>query len=419
LVNYANAGTNEVQFVMFTSPQSGSSMYTGGTVLNGSASSNGTAQWPIGVPGSNFPANNGTTPVNYYVYAILKNLPTDVNCRPFVVKVYTILPLPKFTAVAQPACIGDRTFDLKVTIQTAGTFKITLARQVASIGNGPLPSNIISTLSGAAGNGATTTISVPIADSTGFFVVVQDEATGCASVGNSGKPGIQDCNKKIDLALRKSIDKKVVQIGDLLTYTIKVWNESANNATGVAVNDNIATTVQFQAGSFVASRGSASISGNLITWNIGNIAANGDTVTLTYKVKATQEGVHFNTAQICKANEQDTDSTPCNDDDDEDDIDTECFTVPFKLCPGEAVEASVPAAYSNVVWYKVGTTAPIAQGNKVLFSEVGSYTFTTTNGVCPAEGCCPIIIQPGDNCCPEDLCIPFTIQKTKKAGKPL
>lgn len=107
---------------------------------------------------------------------------------------------------------------------------------------------------------------------------------------------VQDCNTKIDLALRKSIDKKIVQIGDLLTYTIKVWNESANNATGVSVNDNIATTVQFQAGTFVASRGSASISGNLITWNIGNIAANGDTVTLTYQVKATQERVHFNTA---------------------------------------------------------------------------------------------------------------------------
>jgi uncharacterized repeat protein (TIGR01451 family) len=229
----------------------------------------------------------------------------------------------------------------------------------------------------------------------------------------------QDCNKEIDLALRKSIDKKIVQIGDLLTYTIKVWNKSANAAAGVEVSDKIATTVQFQAGSFVTSRGTASISGNVITWNIGNIAAAGDTVTLTYKVKATQEGVHFNTAQICKANEKDTDSTPCNDDDDEDDTDTECFTVPFKLCPGEGVEASVPAAYTNVVWYKVGSTTPVAQGNKVLFSEVGSYTFTTTNGVCPAEGCCPIIIQPGDNCCPEDLCIPFTIKKTKKAGKPL
>ena len=408
-------GTNEVQFVMFTTPQSGSSMYSGGTVLNGSASGNGTAQWPVGLPGSQFPANNGTAPVNYYVYAILKNLPTDANCRPAVVKVYTVLPLPKFTAVAQPACIGDRTFDLKVTIQTVGTFKITLARNVASIGNGPIPTDIISTQSGAAGNGATTTISVPIADSTGFFVVVQDEATGCAGVGNSGKPIVQDCNKEIDLALKKTINKKVAKIGDLLTYTIKVWNESTNNATGVAVTDTIATTVQFQAGTFVAGRGSASITGNVISWNIGNIAANGDTVTLTYQVKATQEGVHFNTAQICKANEIDTDSTPCNDDEEEDDIDTECFSVPFKLCPGEKVEVRIPSKYTNVKWFKGATeVTSIAGQSVVLLDDVGSYTFTAINKTCLAEGCCPIIIEPGDNCCPVDLCIPFTIQKRKK-----
>lgn len=588
-VSYTNIGNNDIKFVMFTSPQSGSSMYSGGTVLNGSASNNGTAQWPVGLPGSQFPANNGTTPVNYYVYAILTNTPTDANCRPFVEKVYTVLPLPKFTAAAQPVCEGSNTFDVKVTIQTAGTFKITLARGIGSIGNGPIPQDVITTQTGAAGNGATTTLSVPISDTTGVVVIVQDEATGCASTGSSGKPVVskqpkwtltaqpscapdkqtysvtftvtgkngtikadkgiltgnnpytvtgvpsgatlkltdslsaickfdtlitgpncnctptsptiltpsftickgdtfptiratvvglaqvewfttptggspifiglnfkpagtatadivyyaqaritdpgclasvssprvtstiivQDCNKEIDLALRKSIDKKIVQIGDLLTYTIKVWNESDNNATGVAITDNIAATVQFQVGSFVPSRGTASIIGNVISWNIGNIAANGDTVTLTYQVKATQEGVHFNTAQICKANEKDTDSTPCNDDDDEDDIDHECFTVPFKLCPGEGVEASVPNNYSNVVWYKAGSTTPIAQGNKVLFSETGSYTFTTTNGICPSEGCCPIIIEPGDNCCPDDLCIPFTIKKTKKANKPL
>lgn len=588
-VSYANIGNNDIKFVMFTSPQSGSSMYSGGTVLNGSASGNGSAQWPVGIPGSQFPANNGTTPVNYYVYAILTNTPTDANCRPFVEKVYTILPLPKFTAAAQPVCEGSNTFNVTVTIQTAGTFKITLARGIGSIGNGPIPQDVITTQSGAAGNGATTTLSVPIADTTGVVVIVQDETTGCASAGSSGKPvvskkpkwtltgqpsctpdkqtysitftvtgkngtikadkgvltgsnpytvtgipsgstlkltdslsaickfdtlitgpncnctpisptiltpsftickgdtfptiratvvglaqvewfttltggspvfiglnfkpagtataniiyyaqaritdpqcpvavssprvtstiNVQDCDKEIDLALKKTINKKVAKIGDILTYTIKVWNESDNNATGVAVTDSIATTVQFQAGTFVPSRGSASIIGNVITWNIGNIAANGDTVTLTYQVKVTQEGVHFNTAQICKANEEDTDSTPCNDDEEEDDIDTECFSVPFKLCPGEKVEVRIPTKYTNVKWFK-GTTevTSIAGQSIVLLDDVGSYTFTATNKTCPAEGCCPIIIEPGDNCCPAELCIPFTIQKTKKAGNP-
>ena len=227
----------------------------------------------------------------------------------------------------------------------------------------------------------------------------------------------QDC--QIDLALKKLIDKKVVQIGDTLTYTIKVWNESANNASGVSVTDSIATTVEFVSGSFVESRGSASITGNVISWNIGNIAANGDTVTLTYRIKATQEGVHYNTAEICKTNEGDVDSTPCNNDEEEDDIDRQCFTVPIKLCPTERIEVSIPAKYTNVQWFKDGGTTPVATGNSVLLSDVGAYTFTATNKTCPAEGCCPIIIIPGENCCPVDLCIPFTIKQAKKAGKAL
>ena len=211
----------------------------------------------------------------------------------------------------------------------------------------------------------------------------------------------------------------MVQIGDTLTYTIKVWNESANNASGVSVTDSIASTVQFIAGSFTPSRGTASITGSVITWNIGNIAANGDTVTLTYRIKAIQEGIHYNTAQICAANEGDVDSTPCNNNEEEDDIDRQCFTVPIKLCPTEKIEVSIPAKYTNVQWFKDGGSTAVATGNTVLLSDVGSYTFTATNKTCPAEGCCPVIIEAGTNCCPVDLCIPFTIKQTKKAGKKL
>ena len=218
----------------------------------------------------------------------------------------------------------------------------------------------------------------------------------------------------MDLALKKSINTKIAKIGDVLTYTLKVWNESNVNATGVEVTDSIATTVQFQSGSFTASRGTANITGNVIKWVIGNISANGDTVTLTYRVKATQEGVHFNTAEISKVNEKDVDSTPGNGDGTEDDIDRQCFTVPIKLCPGEKVQAGVPTNLTNVQWFKNGSTTAVATGNTVLLTEVGSYRFTATNQTCPVDGCCPVIIEPGINCCPEDLCVPFTVKKRKK-----
>jgi large repetitive protein len=157
--------------------------------------------------------------------------------------------------------------------------------------------------------------------------------------------------------------------------------------------------------------------GNVIKWAIGSIAANGDTVTLTYRVKATQEGVHFNTAEISKTNEKDRDSTPGNGKSNEDDIDRQCFTVPIKLCPGERIQASVPSNYTNVQWFKNGSSASIASGNVVLLSDIGVYTYTASNQTCPAGGCCPIIIEEGKNCCAVDLCIPFTVIQTKKGKK--
>ncbi len=223
-----------------------------------------------------------------------------------------------------------------------------------------------------------------------------------------------DC--QVDLALRKSISRKIAHIGDTLTYSIKVWNEFTNNASGVEVTDSIPSSVAFIVGSFNASRGTASISNQVIKWNIGNITANGDTVTLTYKIKVIQEGVHFNKAEISKTDQPDKDSTPNNNSETEDDLDRQCFSVPFKLCVGEKVQVNLPAHYTGVVWFKDGGSASVAQGNEVLFSETGSYTFTATNNTCPVEGCCPVIIEPSDNCCPADLCIPVIIHKTKKTS---
>ena len=264
-----------------------------------------------------------------------------------------------------------------------------------------------------------------VASATDTFYVQLTGVTGaCAEAFRTAViVTVQNCSKTIDLALKKGINTKIAKIGDELIYTIKVFSQplaGSVNATGVEVTDSIATTVQFVVGSFAASRGSAVISGNVIKWTIGGIAANtgmnGDTVTLTYNVKATMQGVHFNTAEISKTTEKDVDSTPGNGKEGEDDIDRQCFTVPFTLCPGEKVSISVPAQYTNVVWSKTvdGQTTAAGSGNELLVSEVGSYTFTATNKSCPTSGCCPIIIEPGTNCCPANICVPFTITKKKK-----
>ncbi|WP_273214633.1 SdrD B-like domain-containing protein [Runella zeae] len=253
-----------------------------------------------------------------------------------------------------------------------------------------------------------------VAASDTFYVQARSLDAACPVAISSERLAVyivaQDC--RIDLALNKLIDKKIARIGDTLTYTVKLWNESLNLATGVEVTDSIPNTVELQTASISVSRGGVTLVGNTIKWNIDSVAASGDTVILTYKVRAISQGLHFNKVEITKTNEQDVDSTPNNNDNTEDDLDVQCFTVPFTLCTGEAVEVNVPAQYTNVQWFKDGNL--VNSGNVILLTDSGEYTFTASNNACPTEGCCPVIIEAGQNCCPTDVCIPVTLTRTKK-----
>jgi uncharacterized repeat protein (TIGR01451 family) len=236
-------------------------------------------------------------------------------------------------------------------------------------------------------------------------VTIDTKATGITKDNPTIDAGL--VNKRIDLALEKSIDKKLVEVGDIVQYVIKVKNEGEITATQVTVKDLLNEGITYQGSQ--ASRGAYDL--NTRTWTIGNVGV-GETVSLTITAKVTAEGVWFNTAEVCNAAEEDIDSTPCNDDDDEDDIDHECFTVPFKLCTGESVEINLPTTLKNIVWYKDGKLIPNETSNKLIVSKRGTYTYTADNAFCPNEGCCPIEVIEID-CCIPDQCVPFVIKRTK------
>ena len=413
-VTSVKVGNNlPVKFVRFNSPQTVATVYTGGTLLETVTPSDSIASWPNGIPGSQFPANTGTSPVNYYVYAISADTTgLPANCRPFGQKVYTVLPLPKFTVSTEPICADSTTYTTKVNLP-AGTFTLTVARGLQTIGNGPVPQDIIETRSGVSGS---TTFTLAVADSAAA-VVIRDEATGCATSGGVAKPVFVDCNGTYDLALDKSIDKKLAMLGETVNYTIRVWNEGQGNATGVEVTDSLNAGVQY------VTHATATGNYNPTTkiWTIGNLAV-GDTVTLSIAVKVVAQGVWFNTAEITGMNEKDEDSTPGNGKDGEDDIDRECFTVPVMVCRGQgtSIVLNVPAQYTGVVWFRKtqgGQPVKVAEGNSFTATETElgtyEYTFTSTSGTCPAEGCCPTIIVVED-CCPVDVCVPFVIKKKVK-----
>ncbi len=229
------------------------------------------------------------------------------------------------------------------------------------------------------------------------------------------------CTLIYDLALDKAIDKKLAMLGDTLTYTIKVSNQGEGVVHGIEVTDSLHAGVQYLGS--VAETGSYSFATR--KWSFDSLAV-GDTATLSISVRVIAQGPWFNTAEITKMTEKDEDSTPGNDQDGEDDIDRECFTVPALICRGQGLSAvfTVPAQYTGVEWFRTvtggssgGDAVKVGEGNTFTAeeTELGSYeyTFTTTNGTCPATGCCPAIVVVQD-CCPADVCVPFVITKKVK-----
>jgi large repetitive protein len=227
-----------------------------------------------------------------------------------------------------------------------------------------------------------------------------------------------------DLSLTKTVNQKKVAIGDLVTYTITVKNESQDAATGVTVKDMMPAGVLYQtnATAFGTYNNATGI------WNIGTIPA-GQTVTLLISVKVLGQGTFFNRAEVYTMDGTDPDSKPGNSAQTpaqnggkspllEDDYATTCFYVPVEMCDGSGDEfdISVPTGYSQIQWYKNGTAIQGATNATLRISTPGQYTFTTFEGTCPAGGCCPaefVMVS----CCKPAVCVPYSVIKTKSGKK--
>jgi uncharacterized repeat protein (TIGR01451 family) len=115
-----------------------------------------------------------------------------------------------------------------------------------------------------------------------------------------------------DLALTKSDSADPVVVGDNFTYTIKVQNAGANDASGVIVTDKLPTQVDYVSSSTTA--GSCAQTNDTVTCTLGQVNA-GVTVTATIVVKTTKSGTASNTASLTSVddtnavNNQDTEPT--------------------------------------------------------------------------------------------------------------
>lgn len=233
---------------------------------------------------------------------------------------------------------------------------------------------------------------------------------------NAGGIGVQRENPTLDaglvtihhdVALHKEVNTHLSVLDETITFTLKVINEGDFDVTGVEVEDLIPQGLKYISSS--ATKGT--YSGQTFLWDIGDLKV-GESVTLTINTKVVEEGVWYNTAQISKMNELDVDSTPGNNNENEDDLDRVCISIPFKICndASESILASTPDGLKNIQWYKDGLPIKGATNQELEISEAGSYTFTSLKSTCPTGGCCPLIVQYID-CCKKDACVPFLISK--------
>jgi uncharacterized repeat protein (TIGR01451 family) len=100
-------------------------------------------------------------------------------------------------------------------------------------------------------------------------------------------------NVDVDLELTKVDSPDPVRLGENLTYTLTVFNNSTNSATEVTLTETLPKGVRLVSSSIIPTDNS----NNILTFNLGTLAANA-TRTIDVVVTPTQTGKIINTASV-------------------------------------------------------------------------------------------------------------------------
>ncbi|AQG77906.1 hypothetical protein AWR27_00175 [Spirosoma montaniterrae] len=187
------------------------------------------------------------------------------------------------------------------------------------------------------------------------------------------------------LNLAKAVDKSRAKVGDVLTYTVVLTN-TGSVATTAVVRDLLSEGATYLLGSAVAPTGttftpamSASVAS---TWTVSSIGA-GQSLSLTFQVTATTEGIVYNKAAI-PGKEVDV-----------------CTSIPILVCPGSeyVFQLTAPTERTKYHWFRTfeGVTTELTSftTNILEVRQPGEYKLSANNAneLCPDYSCCPFIVE--------------------------
>ena len=275
-----------------------------------------------------------------------------------------VLPTITVDKNAQPVSIpepGD-TVSFTIRVKNTGTETVTLTSLVDSVygdlggkGSCEIPQTILpggfyecsfsAFVSGVAGESKVNEVFAQAQDGGGNVV----EGSSSATVTVKGVA---------DLEVSKSVDNATPGVGDLVTFSITVTNNGPSDATGVRVEDVLPAQVVYG-----SDDGGGTYDSAIGAWEVGSLVK-GASATIRIAVRVVTPGSFDNIAQVSQADQVDPDSTPGNDNPNEDDQDSVRLNV-------GALPALVTGKFLVKItrgWASVGQ--PVEPGDVVTF-ELG------------------------------------------------
>lgn len=209
-----------------------------------------------------------------------------------------------------------------------------------------------------------------------------DSTPNNQNAGEDDQASIPVTAPQIDLSLTKSVTSATPNVGETVTFTVIATNSGPSAATGVVVTDALPAGLTFVS---ATASGTTTYSSGTGIWTIGNLASAG-TAQLQIVATVATSGVKTNTAEVTAANEGDLDSTPNNQNGQEDDQASAAVTPQIAdLSVTKSVNNAAPNKNENVTFTIIVSNAGPNAGTNVAITDQlpAGLTFVSSN---PSQG---------------------------------